>query len=648
MKEPRVKSQEPEVIVNNKKRTFIFKFVARYSLLIIFFFLFTVHCSLLIGNAEAAQAAGKLTKVAGRVDVLRVGTAAAVTVKPGDTVNVGDIIRTKSDGKAEITFIDNSVMTVGPKSRLGIDEYLFKPAEKKRAASLKLYRGKTGFIIPKPVYHASGSKFEMKTRTAVAGVRGTEGILYTDGVERVYVKKGVVNFSNPLGSVVVTAGKVGEAVTGAPPSERPYSEREYKKQQEGTTPPAKAPDKKTEAEPGKDENAGGKKGEKAPPPAAPPVDADFALLPPPPGTSGLLPPPPEGFTILPPPLIPITTIALNKSFNVSAGILDGGIEWFEGSPYNSHDTAAVIQSGGSISGSFNQTILEGGYYHLDINGSYAWDAGKSASPVYPASDDSFHLFFSGNTSEGKPFYGGSAGGISVSDKKWDGGVMGWIEDGSKKYWYMGGLTGSYSNVFYNNNTGSRTGQSGTFSYANDGIFWDGSRPFWEVFSSVIPTLPGARPEFFVPITETALRTFDISINTGQSLDLKDASQTVVGSISVTSGLAGKGIELTPGSGLFDVNVKGSWSASTAIGNLRDINGTINGTTSISTSFAAKIEGGVKAISSSTAIAGAEIKNGASGANNDTVGVMIGKMTGSSSGTFDGKAIGEMKSGFILP
>jgi len=606
VKEPRVKSQEPEVIVNNKKRTFIFKFVACYSLLIIFFFLFTVHCSLLIGNAEAAQAAGKLTKVAGRVDVLRVGTAAAVTVKPGDTVNVGDIIRTKSDGKAEITFIDNSVMTVGPKSRLGIDEYLFKPAEKKRAASLKLYRGKTGFIIPKPVYHASGSKFEMKTRTAVAGVRGTEGILYTDGVERVYVKKGVVNFSNPLGSVVVTAGKVGEAVTGAPPSERPYSEREYKKQQEGTTPPA------------------------------------------PPGTSGLLPPPPEGFTILPPPLIPITTIALNKSFNVSAGILDGGIEWFEGSPYNSHDTAAVIQSGGSISGSFNQTILEGGYYHLDINGSYAWDAGKSASPVYPASDDSFHLFFSGNTSEGKPFYGGSAGGISVSDKKWDGGVMGWIEDGSKKYWYMGGLTGSYSNVFYNNNTGSRTGQSGTFSYANDGIFWDGSRPFWEVFSSVIPTLPGARPEFFVPITETALRTFDISINTGQSLDLKNASQTVVGSISVTSGLAGKGIELTPGSGLFDVNVKGSWSASTAIGNLRDINGTINGTTSISTSFAAKIEGGVKAISSSTAIAGAEIKNGASGANNDTVGIMIGKMTGSSSGTFDGKAIGEMKSGFILP
>lgn len=351
MKEPRVKSQEPEVIVNNKKRTFIFKFVARYSLLIIFFFLFTVHCSLLIGNAEAAQAAGKLTKVAGRVDVLRVGTAAAVTVKPGDTVNVGDIIRTKSDGKAEITFIDNSVMTVGPKSRLGIDEYLFKPAEKKRAASLKLYRGKTGFIIPKPVYHASGSKFEMKTRTAVAGVRGTEGILYTDGVERVYVKKGVVNFSNPLGSVVVTAGKVGEAVTGAPPSERPYSEREYKKQQEGTTPPA------------------------------------------PPGTSGLLPPPPEGFTILPPPLIPITTIALNKSFNVSAGILDGGIEWFEGSPYNSHDTAAVIQSGGSISGSFNQTILEGGYYHLDINGSYAWDAGKSVPPQYLASDDSSISFF---------------------------------------------------------------------------------------------------------------------------------------------------------------------------------------------------------------------------------------------------------------
>ncbi|WP_333653363.1 FecR family protein, partial [Dissulfurispira sp.] len=316
------------------------------------FLLFTIHCSLFTGNAEAqlaGQIAGKITKVEGRVDILRAGAVKAEPIKVGDAVNVGDILRTKSDGKAEITFIDQSVMSVGPKSRLGVDEYLYKPEGEKRAASLKLYRGRIGFQIPKPVYPAEGSKFEMKTKTAVAGVRGTEGILYTDGVERVYVKDGIIEYSNPLGSVIVTPGRVGEIFHGEAPVKRPYREREYKQQEEGVKPTVA-------------------KDEKAPPPP-PPTD-----VPPPPPPAGPLPPQPDGFAMKPPPPpLPITDITLNKTFNVSANILDGAIHWFgvSSSGSSTEGTAAVIQSG-SISGTFNQTILEGGYYNLSMNGSYAW------------------------------------------------------------------------------------------------------------------------------------------------------------------------------------------------------------------------------------------------------------------------------------
>ncbi len=257
--------------------------IAHYLLLVL---LLAVSCLLFAGQA-AAQVAGKITAIEGRVDILRAGTAAATPVKTGDAVNVGDILRTKSDGKAEITFIDRSIMTVGPKSRLGIDEYLFKPEEQKRTASLNLYRGRSGFQIPKPVYAAEGSKFEMKTKTAVAGVRGTEGLLYTDGIERVYVKDGVIEFKNPLGSVTVSKGEVGEIFHGKAPVERPYNEKEYKKQEEGTKP--KPPTSV--------------KDEKAPPPEA----GDFALLPPkaPPTEVAVLPPP------SPPPVVPITDSALN-------------------------------------------------------------------------------------------------------------------------------------------------------------------------------------------------------------------------------------------------------------------------------------------------------------------------------------------------
>jgi hypothetical protein len=592
-------------------------FVTRYSLLIAFLILVTGYW--LLATPAEAQLAGKITKVEGRVDILRAGAAVAVPVKMGDAVNVGDILRTKSDGKAEITFIDNTAMTVGPRSRLGIDEYLYKPDEQQRSASLKIYRGRTGFQIPKPVYSAEGSKFEMKTKTAVAGVRGTEGIIHTDGVERVYVKEGVIEFKNPLGSVIVSKGEVGEVFAGRAPVERPYSEREYQQQEKQVTP---APPGRAEAPEAP-----------SPPPAAPPKPPEIALQPTP-----------------PPDLPKIKDMTLNKVFSASASILDGEIQWFDPSVTGgaADDTAAVIQSG-SIKGTFNQTILEGGYYNLTMDGSYAWVAGRSIDPsivgAYNATDDWFHFFYSGSA-DGKPFYGASVGDIAVSNKSWSGGNIGWIEDGSKKYWYIGGLSGSYTNIFYNNNYGDRTGQSGTFSTKADGLFWDGSRPFWEVFDKIIPTLPGANPDVFVPITETAIRTFDINFNANQSLTLKDANSTGIGSVSVTSGLAGKGIELSPGSGLFDVNVKGNWSVSSGnITNVREINGTINGSTSINTSFAMSVEGGVKSINSDTAIVGAFV--GESGAT-DKAGVMVGKMTGSTSGTFDAKAIGEIKSGFMLP
>ena len=559
------------------------------------------------------------------MDILRAGAAAAVPVKMGDTVNVGDILRTKSDGKAEITFIDNTAMTVGPKSRLGIDEYFYKADEEKRSASLKIYRGRAGFQIPKPVYPAEGSKFEMKTKTAVAGVRGTEGIIHTDGVERVYVKDGVIEFKNPLGSVTVSKGEVGEVFHGRAPVERPYSEREYQQQEKQVTPAPPGRAEAPEAPP--------------PPPAAPPKPPEIVLPPTPP------PDLPKG-----------KDLALNKVFDASASILDGEIHWFDPSGSGSTEgTAAVIQSG-SISGTFNQTILQGGYYNLTMDGSYAWVAGRSVDPstslAYNATDDWFHFFYSGSA-DGKPFYGASVGDILRDpnnsslvhpNKLWSGGNIGWIEDGSKKYWYIGGLSGSYTNIFYNNDYGDLTGQSGTFSTKADGLFWDGSRPFWEVFDKIIPTLPGAKPDFFVPITETALRTYDIS----GSGTLNISGSGTAGTLSTS--ISGKGIELTPGSGLFDVNATGNWSLSSgSFSNLRDINGTISATTSITSdaTYYMKIEGGIKTLDSTTAIVGADVRKSG---DTDPSGVMVGKMTATSStsGTLDAKAIGEVKSGFLLP
>ena len=61
----------------------------------------------------------------------------------------------------------------------------------------------------------------------------------------------------------------------------------------------------------------------------------------------------------------------------------------------------------------------------------------------------------------------------------------------------------------------------------------------------------------------------------------------------------------------------------------------------------KIKGGIKTLDSNTAIVGADVRKDG---DTDPAGVMIGKMTATSStaGTLDAKAIGEIKSGFLLP
>jgi len=183
---------------------------------------------LLFPRPSAAETAGKLSFVEGEVFALRTGQTQVVSANTGDNVSIGDILQTKSSGRAKIAFIDDTMMTVGPKSRLMIEHYMYDPGRSLRTASLKLLRGIMNFVIPKMKSAKEGKEYLLKVGTAVAGIRGTEGFLVSDGADRVYIKEGAVEFSNDLGSVVVNAGRVGVSVPGQPPTEMAFSEGEYR------------------------------------------------------------------------------------------------------------------------------------------------------------------------------------------------------------------------------------------------------------------------------------------------------------------------------------------------------------------------------------------------------------------------------------
>ena len=188
------------------KKTFTGSFRKAYGLAAVIgaVFLFML-CSALTHAALAAEAGpadvGYISKIEGKADITRAGSAQAVPARQGDKVFVGDVVRTKPGSKAELTFNDKTVVRLAPETRIKVDEYLFNPEGGRKKASLYLFRGKVRGVVSTfkkkviPV-SISESTFNIQTPTAIAGVRGTDlfvfylrgttGVVFNDGLGFVY------------------------------------------------------------------------------------------------------------------------------------------------------------------------------------------------------------------------------------------------------------------------------------------------------------------------------------------------------------------------------------------------------------------------------------------------------------------------------
>ncbi len=128
---------------------------------------------LAFSSGAGAEVVGRFTQLEGRVDLLKGGKLPAIPVKVDDTVAPGDVVRTKSLSKAQITFIDNSTLTLSQESRVAIEEFTFEPAQEKRRAVLEIFQGLALTVVNK-ILKAEEPDFIIKTQTAIVGVRGTE------------------------------------------------------------------------------------------------------------------------------------------------------------------------------------------------------------------------------------------------------------------------------------------------------------------------------------------------------------------------------------------------------------------------------------------------------------------------------------------
>lgn len=150
--------------------------------------------------AGAAESVGVVTKV---VNGAQIDGAAAVA---GSPIHMNDRLRTGPNARLQITFRDNSVLTLGEKADVAIDRYVYNPEKSKGEILLSASQGAVRFAGGK-LKQMNDKKIIVNTPSAAVAVRGTEfwagpidgqyGVLLLHGKVDVSNRAGAVRLSNP-------------------------------------------------------------------------------------------------------------------------------------------------------------------------------------------------------------------------------------------------------------------------------------------------------------------------------------------------------------------------------------------------------------------------------------------------------------------
>jgi hypothetical protein len=145
--------------------------------------------------ASAQDYAGWVAALEGKAEVRRAGAGDWLPLAPADGVAQGDEVRTAPDSRMKILLRDDSVLTLGESSHLRLDEQVAGEAPQ---SALSLLFGRIRAIATER-YGAAGARFEVKTPTAIAGVRGTEFIAQHDPVADESLVVGIVDTTTVRG-----------------------------------------------------------------------------------------------------------------------------------------------------------------------------------------------------------------------------------------------------------------------------------------------------------------------------------------------------------------------------------------------------------------------------------------------------------------
>jgi hypothetical protein len=167
---------------------------------------------------EDASRVGVVNKVENEAQVISASDAVTATI--GTPVHMKDELRTAANARLQVTFLDETQLTLGEHASVVIDRYVYDPNRGVGETFLQVTKGAFRFATGR-IKEMQDSKIAVSTPLADIGVLGTEfwgGQLDKYGV---LLLEGKVTVSNQAGSVML--GEPGQGTDIPSPLDPPVA-----------------------------------------------------------------------------------------------------------------------------------------------------------------------------------------------------------------------------------------------------------------------------------------------------------------------------------------------------------------------------------------------------------------------------------------
>lgn len=124
--------------------------------------------------ADGAEPVGRIKILSGKATVSTLSQTVSAAV--GTPVFLGSVIQTEKGASLGLTFKDSTVLSLGPDTRLTVDEYVYDPNQGQYKFGANLGKGALNYISG-AIAKTRPDAVSVKTPGAVIGVRGTNFVV---------------------------------------------------------------------------------------------------------------------------------------------------------------------------------------------------------------------------------------------------------------------------------------------------------------------------------------------------------------------------------------------------------------------------------------------------------------------------------------